>query len=127
MVEKIADGKVARVLGEFELALNRGTAHGVKLGDRVKVANVVEVRDPDSGESLGSIRVTKLKLEVSEVTDKLCVARVTDRASQDDTSRGLGPLKRIVEHEFDENWRSVFVDVGDVATVERAPTLEVPF
>jgi hypothetical protein len=69
-------GKVARILNEREIAINVGTAHGVFIGMCFDVidAQDEEIKDPDTGEVLGSIERSKVKVEVTHVQEKLSVA-----------------------------------------------------
>ena len=69
-------GKVAQVLNEREIAINVGTAHGVYVGMYFDVidAQNAEIKDPDTGEVLGSIERPKVRLEITHVQEKLSVA-----------------------------------------------------
>jgi len=71
------EGKVAQILNARELVINRGASDGVQVGMRFAVlnANSGEIRDPDTGEALGSIDVPKVLVKVSRVSDRLAVAR----------------------------------------------------
>jgi len=69
-------GKVAAILNERELIINRGTASGVKEKMVFSVApREEEVKDPDTGEILVSIPREKIRVKVSEVKEKMSVAR----------------------------------------------------
>lgn len=69
-------GKIARVLNEREIAINIGTAHGVDVGMYFDVmdAQGQDIKDPDTGEVLGSIERPRVRLKVIHVQDKLSVA-----------------------------------------------------
>ena len=69
-------GKVARVLNEREVAINRGLSDGVEVGMKFKILNpeTQEVRDPDTGESLGYVERAKIPVRVTEIQDKFAVA-----------------------------------------------------
>ena len=69
-------GKVARVLNSQEIAINIGTANGVTVGMYFDVLSPQsgEIRDPDTDEVLGSIELTKVRMQVTEVQRKLAVA-----------------------------------------------------
>jgi hypothetical protein len=73
----LIEGKVARILNSRELVINRGTEAGVKLGMRFAVLDTAGegIRDPETGESLGSVRKPKIQVEVSQVSARLAVAR----------------------------------------------------
>lgn len=63
--------KVAKILGPFSLALNEGAAHGVKMGT-IYAIHSEDVIDPETGANLG--RYPKLKVKVTEVYERFCVA-----------------------------------------------------
>ena len=69
-------GKVARVLNEREVAINRGSNDGVEIGMKFNILDPEsqEVRDPDTGELLGYVERPKAPVKVTMVYDKLAVA-----------------------------------------------------
>lgn len=69
-------GKIARVLSEREIAINRGSNDGVEIGMKFNVLDPEsqEVRDPDTGEVLGCVERPKAPVKVTMVYDKLAVA-----------------------------------------------------
>ena len=70
-------GKVARLLTERDLVINRGMKDGVRVGMRFKIlnSNGQAIRDPDSHEVIGSVEMVKVVVKVVEVQENLCVAR----------------------------------------------------
>ncbi len=72
------EGKIAKVLGNNEVVVNRGREHGVRPGMMFEIfaPEGDEVWDPDTGETLGTVEDVKAKAEVTEVKEKLCVARM---------------------------------------------------
>ena len=70
-------GKVAGIINERELALNIGDSAGVKLGMVFKVLSDEpgEVRDPDSGELLGSFEREKVRVKVSATSERFSICR----------------------------------------------------
>jgi hypothetical protein len=76
MTERIR-GKVAQLIDESTLVINRGSEHGVKPGMRFAVLNAkgAEITDPDTGEVLGSVDIEKVVVKVVRVEPKLSVAR----------------------------------------------------
>lgn len=72
------EGKIAKVLGNNEVVLNRGREHGVRPGMMFEIfaPEGDEVWDPDTGETLGTVEDVKAKAEVTEVKEKLSVARM---------------------------------------------------
>ncbi|NUV62789.1 FlgT C-terminal domain-containing protein [Streptomyces sp. CAI-85] len=121
---KAIEAKLATVVDESRIALNRGSLAGVQEGDSVALYRTVEVLDPDSGESLGSVDVKKLNLEVEIVQEKMCVAVVTDLFFADNEptdlmSNILRPKrrKRVSLNPAKGDRRTVRVMVGDRATI----------
>ena len=69
-------GKVARVLSHRQVALNRGSNDGVRIG---MIFNILspsgsDIRDPDTGELLGSIESSKATVKITDVRERLSVA-----------------------------------------------------
>src|SRR3712207_8149121 len=77
------EGKVAKIMSKGEIVINRGRANGVRQGMVFEVfaPEGEEVWDPDTGETLGTVEDVKAKAEVTEVKDRLAVARLIDTAS----------------------------------------------
>jgi hypothetical protein len=75
MAEPI-EGKVAKILDDQTLVLNVGRAHGVTQGMLFCIyAPVDDVKDPDTGESLGSWEAVKGYLQATHPQEKLTVCR----------------------------------------------------
>jgi len=71
-------GKVAGILTRRELLINRGKADGVEVGMRFAVLNRqgIDVKDPDTGASLGSAEIVKTVVKIVRVDgDHLAVGR----------------------------------------------------
>jgi hypothetical protein len=70
-------GRVAQILTDRELVLNIGQDVGVTKGMRFAVLNSkgLEVVDPETGASLGSVDRAKVLVEAVRVQSKLSVAR----------------------------------------------------
>jgi hypothetical protein len=130
-------GKVARVLNSRELVLNIGAQHGVEIGMKFDVIDPKgeEIKDPDTGALLGSLTRPKVRVEVSQVTDNLSVAR-TFKARKiniggenrlyefDAVAKSLLPPRWITEYETlrtpEKTWEDIderesLVKVGDPA------------
>lgn len=76
MADRI-EGKVAQVLNEQEVIINRGTKHGVSQGMRFGILadTPLQVKDPDTGEVLGTIDREKVRIEAREVLEKIAICR----------------------------------------------------
>lgn len=125
-------GKVAQVLNEREIAINVGTAHGVDVGMYFNVidAQNAEIKDPDTGEVLGSIERPKVRVEITHVQEKLSVATTYETTRMNIGGEGtygpftsfLMPPKWIEKYETlrknDKGWVPLreaesYVNVGD--------------
>lgn len=71
------EGKVAQVISERDIAINRGSSAGVEVGMRFKIlsSKPSEVRDPDTDELLGTVEISKVEVEVISVQENLAVCR----------------------------------------------------
>ncbi|GAS92672.1 hypothetical protein [Mycolicibacterium brisbanense] len=86
--------RVAHLIDQFSLVLNRGSEHDVMTGDVFSIGSL-PIIDPETGEDLGSY--PKLQVKVRHVHPKFCVA---------ETYRSVSNVRDWV----------VTVDVGDPAT-----------
>ncbi len=98
------EGKVAKILGKGEIVINRGRQNGVRAGMIFEVfaPEGEEVWDPDTGETLGTVEDVKAKAEVTEVKERLAVARLTDAASPfgGPGFAGLGEMQENLQRMF---------------------------
>lgn len=66
------EGRVARILGEQAIVVNRGSAHGVKEGVRFVVfSELDEIKDPETGGSLGKLEVVKARVVAAHVQENM--------------------------------------------------------
>lgn len=65
-------GKVADVVDEYAIILNRGSNHGVEVGEIWAILDPepVKVEDPDTGESLGDRHEEKLRVRITKVDER---------------------------------------------------------
>lgn len=65
---------VVQVINPCMIAINRGKFHQVKVGQRMLVYRTSEreIKDPQSGESLGYLELVKGTGKVIHVQDKIC-------------------------------------------------------
>lgn len=72
----LIEGKVAAILNNRELAINRGKIAGVKKDMIFGVFETKEgIKDPDTAEVLGSVETVKIRVKVLDVQPKLSVCR----------------------------------------------------
>jgi hypothetical protein len=71
--EAAKSGKVAAVLDDkLSLVINLGAAHGVAVGQRFLVYAIGgEVKDPDTGESLGRLEIVRGTGKVTHVQERM--------------------------------------------------------
>jgi hypothetical protein len=84
-------GKVARILNSRELALNIGSSHGVEVGMYFDVLDPKgeNITDPDTGETLGSVERSKVRIKVIRVMENLSVASTFKRKKSNIGGSGL--------------------------------------
>lgn len=95
------EGKVAKILGNREIVINRGRTGGVRQGMIFEIfaAEGEEVWDPDTGETLGTVEDVKAKAEVTEVQERLSIARLLTPESPFGGA-GLGEMQENLQRMF---------------------------
>ena len=85
-------GRVARILNSREMVINVGSSSGVTVGMRFEVMDKKgeDVRDPGTGEVLGSVERPKVRVEVSKVKERLSVASTYKKETVNVGGPGLG-------------------------------------
>ena len=75
-------GKVAAILNERDLVINKGRTDGISEGMLFQVTQPdVPIRDPDSGANLGVLTRDKIKVRVVEVHSQFSVAKTYETYS----------------------------------------------
>lgn len=123
MVASAVEGKVAEVLNDREVVINRGKDHGVKMGARFKLMETLRIKDPDTKNVIGEITREKLRVKVVQLEQSLSIAstyETYETAGVDPTLAFLGgPQIRTVEvrriRTTDDISDAVFVEIGDIA------------
>ena len=69
-------GKVARVLSDREVALNKGSIDGVEIGMVFKIlgSNDYAIVDPDTREVIGTAEIEKASVKVTSMQDRVSFA-----------------------------------------------------
>ncbi|MCJ0700247.1 hypothetical protein FRIG_03710 [Frigoribacterium faeni] len=69
--------KVAQLLTSTDLVINRGSEDGVDVGMKFAVLDPIgrDIKDPESGEVIGSVAIAKTVLKVVRVEPRLAVVR----------------------------------------------------
>lgn len=78
-MSELIRGKVARVLSDRELVINKGAADGVTFDMTFSIIQVVQVKDPETFSVLGTVERPIVFLEVIEVQEHLAVVFSTDK------------------------------------------------
>lgn len=110
------EAKVARVLSETAIAINVGEDAGVEYGNAVIVWRSVDVDDPDTGDTLGTVKLQNLRLKVYEVHPRLALAKIEPRgfnplAGMFKQDKVIASSDRVLDQE------RVKLAVGDAVTV----------
>lgn len=72
MSEAFIRGKIIRIVDEQRIVVNVGLEHGVHPGDKFHILEIgEELRDPDSGQSLGVLELVKGVMEALHVQEKI--------------------------------------------------------
>ena len=70
------EGKVAKIMDEYTVVINRGSEHGVEEDMRFVIYEPGdEIKDPDTDKSLGKFEHVKAKVEVTNVSEKFSTAK----------------------------------------------------
>jgi len=69
------EGRVAEIIDEYTVVINRGHEHGVEEDMRFVIYEQgEEIKDPDTDKSLGNFEYVKAKVEVTNVREKFSTA-----------------------------------------------------
>ena len=122
------EGKVAKVLGNNEIVINRGRNEGVHQGMRFEIfaPEGEEVWDPDTGETLGTVEDIKAHAEVTEVKQRLAVARLHNTRDAFG-AMNLGEMQENLQRIFGQMFGEDVRIQGFGSTSEGDPDLESMF
>ena len=88
-------GKVAAILNERDLVINKGRSDGVSEGMTFQVTQPdVPIRDPDSGANLGVLVRDKIKVRVVELHPNFSVAKTYETYSAREPSEVQRTMSR---------------------------------
>lgn len=74
--------KIAKIIDEYSVVINQGINDGIASGDVFEIyASGTEIKDPDTGESLGNLDFVKAKIVARDVFPKMSVCHSQDRES----------------------------------------------
>lgn len=69
--------KIAKIISTKQVVINAGSDDGLKEGDKLEIIDKIgteDIKDPDTGESLGKLDVSKGTVYVSKVYPKMAIA-----------------------------------------------------
>lgn len=128
----VIEGKVAAILNERELVINKGKISNVKKDMIFGVLEIKEgIKDPDTGEILGSVESVKIKAKVVDVQPKLSVCRTFETYQTNIGGTGpdmikslLGPLaepppKWVTKVQTLKSEDAEFKDLGETGSFVR--------
>jgi len=121
-MKEVTEAKIATLINEYDIAVNRGKDAGVEEGDLVRIRKPTEIRDPDTSELLGTVYTTAGSFRVQTVLDKACLARVIDRIpsrSSTPFQTRPSPLKRVTVNPFEEEVGVLLVEIGQKVLIQR--------
>ncbi|OHU30926.1 hypothetical protein [Mycobacteroides franklinii] len=114
-------GKVADIVDRYSVLVNKGDEAGVEVGMIFSVigATGTAVRDPETGEDLGTLPIEKARIRVTEVYSKFCQAetyRITEPA-----------VAGLISDILQEQWPGTSDEFGrEQFTLNVVPTPTVP-
>lgn len=108
-------GKVARIVNNKSVVLNRGTDQGIKIGNYIGIldSSLQNVVDPDTEDNLGNIRAFKIALRVEQVSKRLCVASTYKTYRRNLGGEGIG-IGNMMQSLSPPNW----VDIQETLKIE---------
>ena len=125
------EGKVAAILNNRELIINKGSNDGVEPEMRFTITDRgLEVMDPDTREKLGDYAPEKIRVEIVNIQPKFAVARTYETYRTRVESHPIPSIAAIMgtryatrvktisksKDDFEFSEESITVTVGDAAT-----------
>jgi len=92
MIDKIA--RVAEILDEFKIILNKGERDGVEINDKFLIYGIgMNIIDPETNEDLGPVELVRGIVKVTHVQDKICTAKTDQKIPSPDNKRIISRSK----------------------------------
>ncbi len=108
------EGRVARIVDENTVIVNRGEAHGVKRGMKFVIfAEGDEVTDPETGESLGRWEVVKGYVSVVHVQERMSICEGIGGNEEEETPSTLSSA--MVKESFQKKKGTLNVNAGEMS------------
>lgn len=98
---RIFPALVAHVINPSQIVINRGSLHDVKVGQRMLIYRTgdQEIKEPESGESLGYLELVKGTGQVIHVQEKICTIESDQRKFPRRIRSAWGLAAEIIEGE----------------------------
>ncbi len=125
------EGRVARILGDEAVVINRGSAQGVREGMRFVVfSELDDVADPETGSSLGRLEIVKARVVASHVQENMTICEAERAAGpasfEDPTQHTLSAeMVAVSMHERAREPAKLSVDRSQVTGLPRAEPVTV--
>lgn len=121
--------KVAKILNEFQLVLNVGAQQGVKKGMQFIIFEEgEEIKDPQSGSSLGRMELVKGEVEVTHVQDALCLVQskaIQKEAAPTVLSAKLAEVTPSAKSKLEKDFHRLYVKQSDITGLPTARPISV--
>ncbi|MDQ0094812.1 hypothetical protein [Paeniglutamicibacter psychrophenolicus] len=117
------EGRVATVLSDRQIAINRGSQHGVEIGMKFAVLTdeVPVVTDPETGEEIGNVEVAKTLVKIVSIQEKMSIARTFRTKTVGGGSiwslTGVGSTPKKVEESLRKTESSEVFELDDVERI----------
>ena len=122
--KKTICGRVAQILNSRELVINLGTEQGVEFGMYFDVLDPKgqEIKDPVTKKVLGSIDRPKVRVKVTKVQAKICIASTYKKTEVNIGGHGVGiggfanalmPPKLVIEYETFKTDEQTWEDLSE--------------
>lgn len=117
--QKVFPATVARIISSTRIVINRGSEHGIKKGQQMLVYSLEEneIKDPNTGESLGRLEIYKGTGRIIHVQEKISILESDrNRYIEDFTKTSSSPLFHPLPQKMtlDENIPFEDPTVGDL-------------
>ena len=90
---EVIEGRVARILNERELVINRGTEQGIQDGMKFSILEEAnDIIDPETSEVLGSLTREKIRVKIVDVQPRFSVGRTYETYQARTPSQYFGLL-----------------------------------
>ena len=98
------EGKIAKIVDERTVIINRGTEAGVREGMKFAIlAGGDAVADPDTGEALGTWEVVKDYVKTTHVQEKISVCTVAQAVADSEQKTSKTLSSAMVDVSFDKS------------------------